>query len=239
MNLQGEHDFFIQVALDKELRHELKAQQTIERAFQKDRVGDNANYGTIQAGVTAMLATLPQSPVEAESVERVPSQPAKSNLYRYLLGAGIFLLLGITFFTLNFSEEITLMQSLLPEMQRQGMQMQRPTVEREKSNVAGESTYQSEEVVKEEMGVRSERPTHLSHKPSVSAAPAVTTKQSDTQDVQTATHPTTSDPSPPPITADSLNPLNTLSSPEGLMIEPKDSINVGAKLKWKKVPTDN
>ena len=59
MNLQQEHDFFIQVALDKELRHELKAHQTIESALRKDRVVDNASYSTIQTGVTAMLASLP------------------------------------------------------------------------------------------------------------------------------------------------------------------------------------
>jgi len=58
MNLDQEHDFFIQVALDKELRHELKAQQTVDRAFQKDRTVDPSEYAGVQRGVVSMLAGL-------------------------------------------------------------------------------------------------------------------------------------------------------------------------------------
>lgn len=68
MNLEQEHEFFIQVALDKELRHELKAQQTIDRAFQKDRVVNSSAYAPIQdkvAGILAMEAGMGDRSVSA------------------------------------------------------------------------------------------------------------------------------------------------------------------------------
>lgn len=56
MSLDQEHDFFIQVALDKELRHELRAQQTVDKAFQKDRIVDPSEYAVLQRNVSTMLA---------------------------------------------------------------------------------------------------------------------------------------------------------------------------------------
>lgn len=55
MSLQQEHDFFIDVALDKDLRHELKAQQTIESAFRKDSAVDPSEITRLQREVSAML----------------------------------------------------------------------------------------------------------------------------------------------------------------------------------------
>ena len=68
LNLEQEHEFFIQVALDKELRHELKAQQTIDRAFQKDRVVNTSAYAPIQGKVAAMLAAAETSDMPRGSV---------------------------------------------------------------------------------------------------------------------------------------------------------------------------
>ena len=76
MNLQQEHDFFIQIALDKELRHELKAQQTIEKAFRKDGSYDMTGYGSVQTNVAAMLASLP-SPASASPALQ-PLRPSRT-----------------------------------------------------------------------------------------------------------------------------------------------------------------
>jgi len=55
MSLEQEHDFFIDVALDKDLRLELKAQQTIDSAFRKDSVVDSSEINRLQREVSAML----------------------------------------------------------------------------------------------------------------------------------------------------------------------------------------
>ncbi len=56
MSLREEHDFLINVALDSELRLELKAQQTIDSAIRKDRLPDPARVMQLQNEVAAMLA---------------------------------------------------------------------------------------------------------------------------------------------------------------------------------------
>lgn len=76
MGLEQEHDFLIQVALDKELRHELKAQQTIDRAFQKDRVVDPSSYASLQGKVAMMLTTVAQEPNIAQNPAGKSSAPS-------------------------------------------------------------------------------------------------------------------------------------------------------------------
>ncbi|MGE3799435.1 MAG: hypothetical protein AB7H80_00280 [Candidatus Kapaibacterium sp.] len=246
MNLQGEHDFFIQVALDKELRHELKAQQTIERAFQKDRVSDSVNYSTIQAGVTAMLATLPQSPAEAESVEAPPSKSTKSNLYRYLFGAGIFLLLGITFFTLNFSGETTLMRSVAPEMQEQGTQLQQTestVVSSQENNNSAEPMDRSGDVEVNSTERDSEHPKPHFSRPSRSNK-VVTSPLSKRGDVNEnfgksdSTTPETNFASQASILESTTDTLNNTKQ-QNQVLKQEDSIKVGAKLEWKNKPINN
>ncbi|MEO5928698.1 MAG: hypothetical protein ABIR47_02085 [Candidatus Kapaibacterium sp.] len=56
MSMAEEHDFFIQVALDNELRIGLKAHRTIEGAIMKDREIDPSEYAPLGASVAAMLA---------------------------------------------------------------------------------------------------------------------------------------------------------------------------------------
>ncbi len=76
MGLEQEHDFLIQVALDKELRHELKAQQTIDRAFQKDKVVDPSSYASLQGKVAMMLTTVAQEPNAAQASVGKSSAPS-------------------------------------------------------------------------------------------------------------------------------------------------------------------
>lgn len=62
MSLDQEHDFFIEVALDKELRHGLKAQQEIDAAMKADRSNPTpAEYASLQSGLAGVLAAMPGS----------------------------------------------------------------------------------------------------------------------------------------------------------------------------------
>jgi hypothetical protein len=59
MSSAEEGDFFIQVALDRELRHDLQAQQTIESAFRKDREAERVGHTGLRTRVASMLAAGP------------------------------------------------------------------------------------------------------------------------------------------------------------------------------------
>lgn len=99
MNLEQEHDFIIQVALDKELRHELKAQQTIDKAFQKDRVVDPSAYTALQATVAAMIVSpMPGAEPAPLKTDSFLSRFFGSGTQRFVAGgvAGITLL-GVAF----------------------------------------------------------------------------------------------------------------------------------------------
>lgn len=72
MSIGEEHEFFIQVALDRELRHELKAQQEIDGAFASDRSTPTfAEYSSMQNGVAA---SLPQAAGAADGAS-APAEP--------------------------------------------------------------------------------------------------------------------------------------------------------------------
>lgn len=105
MSLEQEHDFIIQVALDKELRHELKAQQTIDRAFRKDRVVDPSAYASLQSAVSAMIAAPAATAEPASAVAGTASIYARflgKGVQRWTLGgiAGLALLGGVLLFGL-------------------------------------------------------------------------------------------------------------------------------------------
>src|SRR5437016_383368 len=51
-----EQDFFIQVAVDKELRQELKAHRTVDSALRKDRDAERISHTSLRARVAAMVA---------------------------------------------------------------------------------------------------------------------------------------------------------------------------------------
>lgn len=110
MSLEQEHDFIIQVALDKELRHELKAQQTIDRAFRKDRVVDPSAYASLQSAVSAMIAAPAATAEPASAVAGTASIYARflgKGVQRWTLGgiAGLALLGGVLLFGLPDGDE--------------------------------------------------------------------------------------------------------------------------------------
>lgn len=107
MTLEQEHDFIIQVALDKELRHELKAQQTIDRAFRKDRAVDPSAYAPLQASVAGMIAASTPEKAPAASGGAIAGR-SLGGTQRWLLGslAGVGLLAGIAILGLaTFGDE--------------------------------------------------------------------------------------------------------------------------------------
>src|SRR5688500_10232594 len=56
-----EQDFFIRVAVDKELRQDLRAQRTVESALRKDREAESTGHSAVRMRVAAMLAATPGS----------------------------------------------------------------------------------------------------------------------------------------------------------------------------------
>lgn len=54
-----EQDFFIRVAVDKELRQDLRAQRTIDSALRKDRDAESTGHTAVRMRVAAMLAATP------------------------------------------------------------------------------------------------------------------------------------------------------------------------------------
>lgn len=122
MSLEQEHDFIIQVALDKELRHELKAQQTIDRAFRKDRVVDPSAYASLQSAVSAMIAAPAATAEPASVVAGTASIYARflgKGVQRWTIGgiAGLALLGGALLFGLPDGDELApaARQEVLPE----------------------------------------------------------------------------------------------------------------------------
>jgi hypothetical protein len=95
MSSAEEGDFFIQVALDNELRHDLQAQQTIESAFRKDREAERTGHTALRTRVASMLAGAPapsrpsapaeapapaptEAPAPAEEIRPVAAPPSPS-----------------------------------------------------------------------------------------------------------------------------------------------------------------
>ena len=81
MSSAEEGDFFIQVALDRELRHDLQAQQTIESAFRKEREAERVGHTALRTRVASMLAAGPPPAPSSEPVTapaRRPRHPAHS-----------------------------------------------------------------------------------------------------------------------------------------------------------------
>ena len=65
-----ERDFFLQVALDKELRQELQAQRTIDSAFKKEREGEPTQHTALRMRIQDVLAASPARAPQTEETER-------------------------------------------------------------------------------------------------------------------------------------------------------------------------
>ncbi len=75
MNPAEEQDFFIQAALEKELRLELKALVTVDSAIRKDREAEPAEHTALRSRVAAMLAAAPPAQNPAASTVPRPAAP--------------------------------------------------------------------------------------------------------------------------------------------------------------------
>ena len=90
MSLDQEHDFFIEVALDKELRHGLKAQQEIDAAMKSDRSNPTpAEYASLQSGLAGMLAAMPGAQAAENTVEVSSSGGTGSGIASWGIFAGV------------------------------------------------------------------------------------------------------------------------------------------------------
>jgi hypothetical protein len=59
MTAAEEQEFFIRVAVDKELRHDLRAQRTVDSALQKDRDAEATGHTPMRMRVASVLAATP------------------------------------------------------------------------------------------------------------------------------------------------------------------------------------
>ena len=75
MSPAEEQDFFIQAALEKELRLELKALVTVDSAIRKDREAEPAEHTALRSRVAAMLAAAPPAQDPAASAVPRPAAP--------------------------------------------------------------------------------------------------------------------------------------------------------------------
>lgn len=108
MSSVQEQDFFIQVAVDKELRQELKAYRTVESAFRKDREAERSEHTALRARVATMLTVTPgggepapvpggstiQTPQVGDAGSGVASGLGRSAM-RWIAGGGAALLLAV------------------------------------------------------------------------------------------------------------------------------------------------
>jgi hypothetical protein len=78
MTSTDESDFFIQVALDKELRQDLKAQRTIESAFRKDRESEPSEHTAMRSRVASSLAAS-SAPVNTPAPRNIADAPARAS----------------------------------------------------------------------------------------------------------------------------------------------------------------
>lgn len=88
MSAAEESDFFIQVALEKELRQELKAQRVIETALRKDLESEPTEHTAMRARVASMLVETPAAarPMAATAPPVAAMRPSRPSRRRWLAG---------------------------------------------------------------------------------------------------------------------------------------------------------
>jgi hypothetical protein len=77
MTSAEEEEFFIQVALDRELRNELKDHRTIESAIRKDRSAQPSQHTSLRGRTAAMLLSYPAAEPAIAPVEKAPGLLAR------------------------------------------------------------------------------------------------------------------------------------------------------------------
>lgn len=245
MSLEQEHDFIIQVALDKELRHELKAQQTIDRAFRKDRVVDPSAYASLQSAVSAMIAAPVSSAEPVSAVVGTASIYARflgKGMRRWTLGgiAGLALLGGVLLFGLPDGDEAA--TSSYP--QKAEARVAPPSTMKAVENPSGVSSALQDEAAKgqRQTVTESEPQKASSSSLSSSASPIVRTGSgisrrniSSRSVVLSASADTVQAMSETFPSASAVHPrADSAAVEQGQHPESEDSIGIGVRLLWKK-----
>lgn len=89
MNSSEEQEFFIQVALDPELRLELKAHRTVESAIRKDRDAEPTGHTALRARIAGTLAAHPpQATTSASTGGQTASGEAASRASDVIVRTG-------------------------------------------------------------------------------------------------------------------------------------------------------
>jgi hypothetical protein len=78
MSSAEEQEFFIQVAVDPELRLDLKAHRTVESAMRKDRDAEPAGHTALRGRIAGTLAAYPPNPGQSASPVLPPGSPASA-----------------------------------------------------------------------------------------------------------------------------------------------------------------
>jgi hypothetical protein len=114
MPLAEEHDFFIQVALDKQLWLDLKAHQTVESAMMKDRVVEPSEIAMMGAQVAAMLAATHAGAGGGSSAPSVQSAASAGMESAATIGAGAMKWLAVALGMTGLVASSAIIAPLLP-----------------------------------------------------------------------------------------------------------------------------
>jgi hypothetical protein len=115
MPLAEEHDFFIQVALDKQLWLDLKAHQTVESAMMKDRVVEPSEIAMMGAQVAAMLAATHAGAGGGSSAPSVQSAASAGMESVATIGAGAMKWLAVALGMTGLVVSSAIIAPLLPQ----------------------------------------------------------------------------------------------------------------------------
>lgn len=238
MNLEQEHDFLIQAALDKELRHELKAQQTIDRAFQKDRVVDPSAYASLQASVAGMIAApvAAPRPASAEAGSLIGRFFSKGG-GRWMFGGmlGVALLGGILLFGVPDDKETV---TSTPQ-KSVSSSVEQPTMNAIKNSSSTSSTLQGDTHTQaDQAGIEAATPTSIFPlSSSASARSASNTSQRNIPSRSAVLTPANTDlenaKSAAVVQSPAVHtPIDSAATP--VHAEMDDSIGIGVRLQWKR-----
>jgi negative regulator of sigma E activity len=104
MSSGQEQDFFIQVAVDKELRQELKAYRTVDSAIRKDREAERSEHTALRSRVASMLplypaqgdhSPAPSAPPAAAGASGIAGSGFGSGTIRWIAATGVAAMLAV------------------------------------------------------------------------------------------------------------------------------------------------
>ena len=235
LSLEEEHEFFIEVALDKELRHSLKAQREIDEAIKAHRGKPTpSEYASMQTGVAAVLTTTgaPQTTTPGTSSSPFFANWSGSTLIAGIAGSGLILLTVLVL--LVNSPSNTSNASYPPNGTGEENAPRNSSIDQRTDPVLPEQTSSKEESVITEQSPntfqRSEKKSLEQHV----GTPSPTIEDESSDDLNTAspdktvTHQDAN--STPQIQSDGSTSLSSQQ------FEQEQNIDVKAKIQWKTDP---